>query len=200
MLEGEYLVNYKKGDAIRSAMATLHHPAWELVDEAGQAWYIIRVCGNLAVVRAGSVKVPAELVAQPNPVVTIGSQAVNAYTCPGETCSVAVELPAGWHGVALECAPGCVWLRVQYPGIDGGCWVRHDWLQTWGELAELPVVAVAASGQIAFFSDRGSPGYGEIYRISADGSGLTTDLQPPDTQHTARRRARGGWFWLVGLD
>ena len=56
--------------------------------------------------------------AQPNPVVTVGSQAVNAYTCPAETCSVAVELPAGWHGVALECAPGCGWLRVQYPGID----------------------------------------------------------------------------------
>ena len=51
-LEGEYLVNYRKGDAIRAAMATLHHPAWELVDEAGQAWYIVRVCGNLAVVRA----------------------------------------------------------------------------------------------------------------------------------------------------
>ena len=50
-LEGEYLVNYRQGDAIRAAMADLHHPAWELVDEAEQAWYIVRVCGNLAVVR-----------------------------------------------------------------------------------------------------------------------------------------------------
>ena len=60
---------------------------------------------------------------------------------------------------------------------------------------------VAVSGQIAFFSDRDSPGYGEILphqrrRFRAN----STDLQPPDTQHTARRRARGGWFWLVGLD
>jgi Tol biopolymer transport system component len=195
MLEGEYLVNYKKGDTIRSAMATLNHPAWELVDEAGQAWYIIRVCGNLAVVRAPQVEVPVQCVARPNPVVTVGSQAVNAYTCPSETCSVAVELPAGWHGVALACAPGCGWLRVQCPGVDGSCWVRRDWLQTWGELAELPVVPVAVSGQIAFFSDRDSPGYGEIFLMNPDGSHqvrLTSDLRLPPV-------SRGSASWVISL-
>jgi formylglycine-generating enzyme required for sulfatase activity len=139
-LEGEYLVNYKKGNAIRSAMATLNHPAWELVDEAGQAWYIIRVCGNLAVVRPTQVEVPAQCVAQPNPVVTVGERPASAYACPSETCAVVAELASGWHGVALACGPGCDWLHVQYPGVIGGCWVRREWLQTWGDLARLFVV------------------------------------------------------------
>ncbi len=194
-LKGEYLVNYRKGDAIRAAMATLHHLAWELVDEVGQAWYIIRVCGNLAVARAPEVEVPAQCVARPNPVVTVRGQAVNAYTCPAETCSVAVELPAGWHGVALECAPGCGWLRVQYPGLASGCWVRRDWLQTWGELAELPVVAVAASGQIAFLSDLDTPGSGELYLLDPAGGRpvrLTSDLQLPSV-------VSGGADWAISL-
>jgi Tol biopolymer transport system component len=181
-LEGEHLVNYRQGDAIRAAMAELHHPAWELVDEEGTSWYIVRVCGNLAVVRPEEDELPAQCVARPNPVITVGGQAVNAYTCPAETCPVAVELPAGWHGVALECAPGCGWLRVQYPGIANSCWVRRDWLQSWGKLEELPIAPLAVSGQIAFLSDRDTPGSGELYLLDPGGGSpvrLTSDLQLP---------------------
>jgi formylglycine-generating enzyme required for sulfatase activity len=140
-LMGEYLVNYRKGDAIRAAMATLHHPAWELVDEAGQAWYIVRVCGNLAVVRPAHPPVPAQCVATPHPVVTVGDHALSAYACPSETCAVVAELAAGWHGITLACASGCDWLQVQCPGTAGGCWVRREWLQTWGDLARLPTIS-----------------------------------------------------------
>ena len=142
LLEGEYLVNYRKGDAIRAAMATLNHPAWELVDEAGQAWYIVRVCGNLAVVRAPQVEVPAQCVSQPNPVVTVGDHALSAYACPSEICAVVAELASGWHGVALACGPGCDWLQVQCPDEVGRCWVRREWLHAWGNLAGLGVVSL----------------------------------------------------------
>ncbi len=142
-LEGEYLVNYRKGDAIRAAMATLHHPAWELVDEAGQAWYIVRVCGNLAVVRPAPVEVPAQCIATPHPVVKVGERPLNAYACPSETCAVVAELASGWHGVALACGPGCDWLQVQCLGVSGGCWVRREWLQTWGDLGGLAIVSLS---------------------------------------------------------
>jgi formylglycine-generating enzyme required for sulfatase activity len=146
VLEGDYLVNYKRGDVIRSAMATLNHPAWELVDEAGQGWYIIRVCGNLALVRRAKVEVPAQCVATPYPVVTVGERRLTAYACPSETCAAVAELAPGWHGVALACAPGCDWLQVQYPDGAGRCWVRREWLQTWGELAGLEVITLPGPG------------------------------------------------------
>jgi len=140
ILNGEYLVNYGKGDAIRVAMATLHQPSWESADEAGQVWYIIRICGNLAVVRAPHVEVPAECVAQPNPVVTAVGHRLSAYACPSETRAVVAELTNGWHGVALACTSGCDWLHVQCPRVVSGCWVRREWLQTWGDLTRLFVV------------------------------------------------------------
>ena len=168
-LEGKYLVNYRKGDAIRAAMATLHHPAWELVDESGQAWYIVRVCGNLAVVRPKQVEVPAQCVATPYPVVTVGEHPLSAYDCPSETCAMVAELPDGWHGVALACDPGCDWLQVQCPGVTGGCWVRREWLQTWGDLAKLEVIRPPEGpGRIVFVSHR-HDNYGELYVMDEDG-------------------------------
>jgi len=194
-MEGEYLVNYKKGETIRAAVAKLHHPAWELLDEAGQTWYIVRVCGNLAVARPAQVEVPAQCVARPHPVVTVGDQAVKGYACPSETCQVTADLPAGWHGVALACAPGCGWLQVQCPDVTGGCWVRRGQLEIGGDLAALEVIPVAVSGQIAFFSDRDSPGYGEIFLMNPDGSGqtrLTSDLHLPAVM-------LGGADWAISL-
>jgi hypothetical protein len=182
MLEGEYLVNYKKGDAIRAAMATLHHPAWELVDEAGQAWYVIRVCGNLAVVRAPQVQVPAECVATPHPVVMVGDRPLSAYACPSETCAVVAELATGWHGVTLACGPGCDWLQVQCPGVTGGCWVRREWLETWGDLAELEVVSPwTGPGRIVFVSYRDN-NLGELYLMDGDGKNQRRLTNTPNIQ------------------
>jgi hypothetical protein len=47
-LVGDFVVNYKRGDVVRAAVAELNHEAWELTDETGRKWWIIRVCGNLA--------------------------------------------------------------------------------------------------------------------------------------------------------
>lgn len=181
-LEGEYLVNYKKDDAIRAAMAKLHHPAWELVDEAGQSWYIVRVCGNLAVVRPAQAEVPAQCVARPHPLVTVGDHPLSAYACPSETCAVVAELAAGWHGVALACAPGCDWLQVQCPGLAGGCWVRGEWLQTWGDLAELEVVPLGEGpGHIVFVSYRDN-NLDELYLMDGDGRNQRRLTNTPSIQ------------------
>ena len=174
LLEGEYLVNYRKGDAIRAAMATLNHPAWELVDEAGQAWYIVRVCGNLAVVRAPQVEVPAQCVSQPNPVVTVGGGGAVGRACPDEGCDAVVELSAGWHGVALGCSQNCTWLQVNGPGVSGECWVRADGVESLGALEALPEVAGEVMGKIAFYSNRDrEPAWADIYVMNPDGSEQT---------------------------
>jgi thiol-disulfide isomerase/thioredoxin len=47
-LTGEYLVNYKLDGDIHSARASLDHEAWALTS-GGSEWYVVKVCGNLAV-------------------------------------------------------------------------------------------------------------------------------------------------------
>jgi formylglycine-generating enzyme required for sulfatase activity len=132
------------------------------VDEAGRAWYIVRVCGNLAVVRTGQAEVPAQCEATPYPLVSVGDQPLSAYACPSETCGVVAELATGWHGVALACAPGCDWLQVQCPDAIGSCWVFLEWLQTWGDLARLPVVphgdmVYVPAGEFQMGCDKSNP-------------------------------------------
>ena len=170
-LSGEYLVNYRKGDAIHSALATLHHPAWELVGSDARSWYVVKVCGNLALARVPSVDIPAKVEAQPHPVVTVGDSAIAACADPSEPCDVVVELPAGWHGIALACSEECEWLQVQAAGVAGGCWVPRDQVEALGALNALPTVSQAAGGKIAFFSDRDrEPGWVDIYVMNPDGS------------------------------
>jgi Tol biopolymer transport system component len=73
--------------------------------------------------------------------------------------------------------------------------VRRDWRQTWGELAQLPVVPVAVSGQIAFLSDRDTPGSGELYLLDPSGGNplrLTSDLRLPSV-------VSGGGDWAISL-
>jgi len=60
MLQGEYLVNYKVGEELRSAKIVLNHAAWELTDEKGQVWNIVRACGNLAMVVPAGMTIPAQ--------------------------------------------------------------------------------------------------------------------------------------------
>ena len=124
VLDGEYLVNYKVGESLQAAQATLNHPAWELIDQDGAAWYIVQVCGNLAVTRPAQVAVPASHVVQPHPVVTVGEAPVQGYACPAETCEVVTTLPAGWYGTVLGCSQECQWIWVQVAGIPDGCWIQ----------------------------------------------------------------------------
>jgi hypothetical protein len=47
-LTGEYLVNYKLGDDIYTTRTSLDHDVWMLVSD-DREWYVVAVCGNLAV-------------------------------------------------------------------------------------------------------------------------------------------------------
>jgi len=141
ILTGEYLVNYKAEDTIRAALAELHHPAWGLVDETGHSWYIVQICGNLALAKPASIEAPPEVIAQPHPVVTVNEQALTAHACPSPACSAVAEIPVGWNGLALACSQACTWVQVQGPGISGECWVQEDGLVAMGSLAWLPEIA-----------------------------------------------------------
>lgn len=144
VLDGEYLVNYKAGDSLRAAQASLQHPAWELIDQDGASWYIVQVCGNLAVARPAQVTVPESHVTQPYPVVTVGDADVTGYACPDETCEVVTTLPVGWYGTALGCAQDCQWLWVQTPGSADGCWIQAGGATLYGD----PGAALAIPGEM----------------------------------------------------
>lgn len=176
-LEGEYLVNYRKGETIRAAAAMLHHPAWELVDTVGRSWYVVRVCGNLAVARQATVQVPARLVSRPFPVVTVGGAGAMGRACSAESCDVVVELPAGWHGTAVGCSSGCGWLQVQGPGVSGTCWVQADLIQSYGEVSGLPVSFQTQTARIAYDYQ------GDIWLIDPDG-GNPVRLTDVGTYHS----------------
>jgi hypothetical protein len=144
VLDGEYLVNYKVGESLRAAQAALQHPAWELIDQDGASWYIVQVCGNLAVARPAQVQVPESHVTQPHPVVTVGEADVPGYACPDEACEVVTTLPAGWYGTVLGCAQQCQWLWVQVPGSADGCWIQSDGSALYGD----PGAALAIPGEM----------------------------------------------------
>ena len=49
-MQGEYVVNYMLNGKLYSAPARLNHDAWQLNMNDGRTWYIVKVCGNLAMV------------------------------------------------------------------------------------------------------------------------------------------------------
>ncbi|MCB0199905.1 MAG: carboxypeptidase regulatory-like domain-containing protein [Anaerolineae bacterium] len=140
VLEGVYLVNYKERDSLRAASAALHHPAWELIDQNGLSWYIIEVCGNLAVTKPPQAQVPDSYIVRPNPVITVGEESIPGYVCPAETCEVVTTLPAGWYGATLGCSQECQWIWVQVQGLPGGCWIQASGLVVYGDTGELMAI------------------------------------------------------------
>jgi TolB protein len=58
---------------------------------------------------------------------------------------------------------------VQCPAAGGSCWVRREWLQTWGDLAGLEIVPLGEGpGRIVFVSHR-HDNYGELYVMDGHG-------------------------------
>lgn len=140
VLDGQFLVNYKADEVLRAVLAQLNHPAWELVDQNGASWYIVQLCGNLAVTPPPQAQMPESYVVRPNLVVTVGDEPVPGYACPSETCEVVTTLPAGWYGATLGCSQRCQWIWVQVPGLPGGCWIQAGGLVVYGDTGELMAI------------------------------------------------------------
>lgn len=132
-LTGEYIVNYRTAKGLRAAAAMLNHRAWQLVDSAGAKWYVIRVCGNLAIARPAALTIPVQCVAQSYPVFRCTRQ-ISAHTCPAASCAVTAVLPAGWQGRIVGCSGDCGWLRLEGCGGQGECWVLATDGEVTGEL------------------------------------------------------------------
>jgi hypothetical protein len=186
-LSGEYWVNYKIGDEVWAAVAELNHDVWELTDDAGQQWWIIKVCGNLASPLPAEVAVATP---RPRPLPPMAEVVVDELivrSCALETCAEIGRVQRGAQVEALGCLADGGWCKVSLPGGGSG-WCTGQSLRQLAVAGTVPMVkpdlptvtpgAVAGEGKIAFLSDRDhpndrksypSPSY-ELYLMNSDGS------------------------------
>jgi hypothetical protein len=178
-LSGEFLVNYKLGNEIRAAVAKVRHEVWELFDETGQKWWIIKVCGNLArrLPKGATILTP-----EPRPLPPMAEVEVDGLpvrSCPSEACAEVATIERGAQVEISGCLIDGSWCRAGLSDGQSG-WCAGSSLRQLAVAEAVPVVAVSG-GKIAFLSDRDrEPGLPDIYLINPDGSGLTrvtTDLK-----------------------
>jgi Tol biopolymer transport system component len=186
-LTGEYLVNYKIGDEVRAAVAELNHEAWELTDDAGRQWWILKVCGNLAS------PLPAEMAVatpQPRPLPPMAEVLVDGLIvreCASEECAEVGTVERGARIEVVGCTADGSWCEVGLP--DGGSgWCKRQSLRQLAVAQAVPVVeavlliaksgVVATGEKIAFVSNR--DGNDEIYVMNVDGSDLKRLTSHPD--------------------
>jgi uncharacterized protein YraI len=185
-LSGEYLVNYKIGEEVRAAVAKLNHEVWELTDDAGRAWWIIKVCGNLAS------PLPTDVaVATPQPqaipltvIVDVDELAVRA--CASEECTAVETLTRGTLVEVKGCLADRGWCQVVLSGGGVG-WCRDRKVRFVAAVAAVPTVkavlptatpgaVTAGEGKIAFMSTQHSDStdiwhtFPDIYIMNPNGS------------------------------
>ena len=120
-LSGEFLVNYKIGDEVRAAVADLRHEAWKLTDEAGQVWFILKVCGNLATRLPKDTPIPTP---KPNPQPLLAEVLVDnlpLYACVSEDCVEVATVPRGTRVEVGGCVAQSGWCQVNSNGVGGWC-------------------------------------------------------------------------------
>jgi Tol biopolymer transport system component len=181
VLSGEYLVNYKIGDDVRAAVAELNHEVWELTDDAGRAWWIIKVCGNLASPLPAQVAVATP---QPRPLPPMAEVLVDELIvkeCASEECADVGIVQRGARVEVIGCLADGGWCQVGLPGGGSGWCTGRSLRQLAIAQAvptveavlptSMPGVVTVGGGKIAFMSLRdGNP---EIYMMDADGNSLT---------------------------
>jgi hypothetical protein len=112
-LSGEYLVNYKIGDEVRAAVAELNHEVWELTDDAGRAWWILKVCGNLASLLPQEAPIATPKPIALAPMAEVLGDGLIVRECAADECA---QVATGERGAQIEVV-GCT--------VDGGwCHVR----------------------------------------------------------------------------
>lgn len=138
-LTGEYLVNYKIGQDIRAAVAALNHEAWELTDEAGQKWAIIKVCGNLASSLSAQKPIPTPKPIPLPPLAEVVADELVVRTCASEECAEVGTIPLGMQVEVFGClADGVAWCEVGWLGGRG--WCTGQSLRQLAVVAAVPVV------------------------------------------------------------
>jgi Tol biopolymer transport system component len=213
-LRGEFLVNYKIGEEIRAAVAELNHDVWELTDQAGRKWWIIKVCGNLASPLPDQKPVPTPKPVSLPPMAEVLVDGLVVRACAAENCAEVRMVERGARVEVFGCLAGGGWCEVGWSGGRG--WCTGQSLRQLAVATVVPVVeevlpratlGVGASGdgEIVFtcrmhdfkLRDDGTilthPADGskiydqkdEICVINADGSGLTRL-----TYHAKRNYAR----------
>jgi hypothetical protein len=189
-LSGEYLVNYKIGDEVRAAVAELDHDVWELTDDAGRQWWIIKVCGNLASTLPAAVAIATP---QPRPLPPMAEVLVDELVvkeCALEKCAEVGTVQQGARVEVIGCLSDDGWCQVEMPGGERG-WCTGSSLRQLAVAEAIQAVdamlptatpgVVTAEGKIAFSSNR--DGNYEIYVINTDGSGLTRITNHPANDH-----------------
>jgi Tol biopolymer transport system component/protocatechuate 3,4-dioxygenase beta subunit len=176
-LSGEYLINYKIGDEVRAAFAELNHEVWELTDDAGRVWWILKVCGNLAspLPQEAPIATPAPRPLPPMAEVIVDDLIVRA--CASEECAEVGAIQRGARVEVLGCLADGSWCQVGLSNGGGGWCMGRPLRQLAVAQAVrvleviLPTVTPGATGigkgRIIF------PSGLDIYLVNADGSGLT---------------------------
>jgi TolB protein len=180
-LTGEYLVNYKTGEEVRAAVAELNHEVWELTDDVGRKWWIIKVCGNLASPSPTEVVVATPRQRPLPPMAEVSGDDLIVRACASEECAEAGTIQRGVRVEVIGCLADKSWCQVGLPGGGTG-WCTGQSLRHLAVAQAVSVVGpvlptatlesvAVGEGKIAFVSNRDDNG--EIYVVDADGSGLT---------------------------
>jgi TolB protein len=182
-LRGEFLVNYKIGDDIRAAVAELNHEVWELTDETGRQWWIIKVCGNLASLLPARVPIPTPEPRPLPPLAEVVVDKVSLRACASEECAEEGTIERGAQVEVFGCLADGGWCEVGWSGGRGWCTGRS--LRQLAVAEAVPVVeavlptatprtVAVGAGKIAFLSTRDlSPNNYELYLMNPDGSQQT---------------------------
>ncbi len=160
-LRGDFLVNYRIGDDIRSAVATIDHEAWELTDETSRKWWIIKACGNLASPLPVDVTVATPKPRPLPPMAEVAVDTLRVRACASETCAEVGIVQRGMRVEVFGCLADGGWCQV---GLSGG---GRGWC-TGGSIRQLAVArAIPVIQDFTASSGGGASVPGEMVLIPA---------------------------------
>jgi hypothetical protein len=102
-LSGEYLVNYKIGDEVRTTVTELNHDVWELTEDAGQKWWILKVCGNLVSPLRAEMVVATPQPRPLPPMAEVITDKLSVRACASEACAEIGTVQRGARVEVLGC-------------------------------------------------------------------------------------------------
>jgi hypothetical protein len=120
-LSGEFLVNYKIGDDIRAAVTEVRHEVWELINDAGHKWWIIKVCGNLVSRLPKEAPIATPVPRPLPPLAEVVVDGLTVRTCASDECPEVGTVPPGERVEVFGCLADNSWCEVSWSGVRGWC-------------------------------------------------------------------------------